>query len=195
MPSQRITIRLSPVLAARLAVKAGPHGNVAALIREAIEASLAEEPDTRQPGQPRAPGAAASATSPVAATAAERADTLAPAMAAIQARLEVFEQRLQALEAITAPGRLAATTPCQRQPARPPAPRGIPQQTPEETPPPDVCPPFDATTHTLGRLCPRGHEWGRTGQSLLRCSNHRCRQCDNDQKRERRAAQRQVPPS
>jgi hypothetical protein len=66
----------------------------------------------------------------------------------------------------------------------------------QPVPPPDVaCPPFDATKNVLGRLCPRGHEWGTTGQSLLRLPNQSCRQCENDRRRERRAAQRKVPPS
>lgn len=52
------------------------------------------------------------------------------------------------------------------------------------------CPPFDTTKNRLGRLCPRGHEWGTTGQSLLRLSNQSCRACENQLRRERRAAQR-----
>ena len=75
-----------------------------------------------------------------------------------------------------------------------PAPR-TPQPAPRGTPQPDDCPPFDAATHTLGRLCARGHEWGRTGQTLLRMPGFHCRQCENERARERRAAQRQGLPS
>jgi hypothetical protein len=52
MASTRITIRLSPVLAARLAAKVGTHGTLADTVRHAIELYLADESDTRQPRQP-----------------------------------------------------------------------------------------------------------------------------------------------
>jgi hypothetical protein len=52
----------------------------------------------------------------------------------------------------------------------------------------EACPPFDPAHNVLGKLCPRGHEWGTTGQSLLRRSNHRCRICENEGRREKRAA-------
>ena len=42
-PSQRITIRLSPVLAAILADKVGQRGNLADIVRQAIEAYLEDE--------------------------------------------------------------------------------------------------------------------------------------------------------
>src|SRR5215471_16913226 len=54
----------------------------------------------------------------------------------------------------------------------------------EEGQPADACPPFDPTNNVLGKLCPRRHEWGTTGQSLLRRSNFRCRTCENAARRE-----------
>ena len=51
-PSQRITIRLSPVLAARLAATVGPQGNVADIVRHAIEAYLDDDSASWQPRQP-----------------------------------------------------------------------------------------------------------------------------------------------
>jgi len=47
-------------------------------------------------------------------------------------------------------------------------------------------PPFDATKFYLGKLCRRSHEYGSTGQSLLRLSNQNCPQCQREQKREKR---------
>ena len=61
-----------------------------------------------------------------------------------------------------------------------------PEATPSET-----CPPFDPANNVLGKLCKRRHEWGTTGQSLLRRSNFRCRACENAARREKRAAQRE----
>ena len=55
----------------------------------------------------------------------------------------------------------------------------------------ETSPPFDPANNVLGRLCKRGHEWGTTGQSLLRRSNYRCRTCENESRREKRAAQRE----
>jgi hypothetical protein len=97
-PDPRITIRLSAVLAARLAAKVGPRGNLAASIRRAIEAYLADDPVPRQPQEP-----------PMAAMAATPADTAAT-LAAINARLALIEQRLTVLEATSVGG-------SQRQPA------------------------------------------------------------------------------
>jgi hypothetical protein len=61
----------------------------------------------------------------------------------------------------------------------------------QHTPPSETCPPFDPANNVLGKLCPRRHEWGTTGQSLLRRSNSRCRACENESRRERRAAKRE----
>jgi hypothetical protein len=56
-------------------------------------------------------------------------------------------------------------------------------------------PAFDSRKFSLGKLCPRGHDYHGTGQSLLRLPRHVCRQCDNEQKRDRRQAKRQTQPA
>ena len=53
--------------------------------------------------------------------------------------------------------------------------------------------PFDTTRYRLGKLCPKGHAFGGTGQSLLRTHNQRCRECENESRREKRQARRQAP--
>jgi hypothetical protein len=45
-------------------------------------------------------------------------------------------------------------------------------------------------TDKLGDLCPRGHEHGTTGQSLLRISNRHCLACDREKFHERKQAKR-----
>ena len=55
---------------------------------------------------------------------------------------------------------------------------------------PDAPLPFDATKYKLGKLCPRKHAHGTTGQSLLYIRNDRCIQCDNESARERRREKR-----
>lgn len=52
-------------------------------------------------------------------------------------------------------------------------------------------PPFDTSRDYLGKLCPRGHDYHGTGQSLLRKHNQRCRECENESRREGRAKKRQ----
>jgi hypothetical protein len=51
------------------------------------------------------------------------------------------------------------------------------------------CPPFDTSSHRLGRLCPRNHEWGTTGQSL-RANNRAgyCLACNAELSRAKRHA-------
>ena len=58
---------------------------------------------------------------------------------------------------------------------------------------PGTVPPYDTSKYRLGRLCPRGHDYHGTGQSLR--TNNRsssCRACDVEQKREKRQARRQA---
>lgn len=55
-------------------------------------------------------------------------------------------------------------------------------------------PPFDPQRFLLGRLCPRGHAYGTTGQSLLTRASRHCPQCDTEQARERRARRNAAPP-
>src|SRR5207248_1073669 len=39
-------------------------------------------------------------------------------------------------------------------------------------------PAFDTSKYTLGRLCPRGHDYHGTGKTLLRLANQGCLACD-----------------
>lgn len=53
-------------------------------------------------------------------------------------------------------------------------------------------PAFDSTRHRLGRLCPRGHDWQSTGQSLrVRNKAGYCLACQAEDARASRAAHRQ----
>lgn len=56
-------------------------------------------------------------------------------------------------------------------------------------------PVFDTTKYTLGKLCPRRHAHGTTGQSLLRLSNRHCITCDREKFHERKQAKRQAQPA
>ena len=47
---------------------------------------------------------------------------------------------------------------------------------------------FDPERWVLGRLCPRGHEYEHTGQTLRRLRGFRCPQCENELAQERREA-------
>jgi hypothetical protein len=51
-------------------------------------------------------------------------------------------------------------------------------------------PAFDTTTYVLGKLCPRGHDYHDTGQSLRNRRRHVCLACDAEQARARRKAPR-----
>ena len=54
---------------------------------------------------------------------------------------------------------------------------------------------FDPTRFVLGTLCPRGHEYEGSGQSLLRLPKHVCPQCDAERARERRKALQTLAPT
>jgi len=51
----------------------------------------------------------------------------------------------------------------------------------------DTVPAYDTSKFYLGTLCPKGHNFGGTGQSLRRQHNMSCRECENESKREKRA--------
>ena len=55
----------------------------------------------------------------------------------------------------------------------------------------DQSPAYDPTKFVLGHLCPRGHEYGTTGQTLLRLPSRNCPTCINAFKREQRATKRE----
>jgi hypothetical protein len=46
--------------------------------------------------------------------------------------------------------------------------------------------------HSLGKLCPRKHDYRGTGQSVLRRTNRHCRACDREKFHERKQAKRQA---
>jgi len=56
----------------------------------------------------------------------------------------------------------------------------------------DSIPAYDHSKHHLGKLCPRGHDWHGTRQSLLRNANDGCLECDRERARERRQQKRQT---
>ena len=51
---------------------------------------------------------------------------------------------------------------------------------------------YNPATHSLGKLCPRQHDYRRTGKSVLRLSNRHCRACDREKFHERKQAKRQA---
>ena len=53
-------------------------------------------------------------------------------------------------------------------------------------------PAFDTAKYVLGKLCPRGHDYHGTGQSLRHRRRHVCLACDAEQARARRKAQRKA---
>ena len=55
-------------------------------------------------------------------------------------------------------------------------------------------PPYDPAKRKLGKLCPGEHEWGTTGQTLLRLPSLTCPLCEAASKRDRRKAKRQAQP-
>ncbi len=53
-------------------------------------------------------------------------------------------------------------------------------------------PAYDPSKYVLGKLCPRGHDYHGTGQSLRRLPKFVCLECDAERARERRQAKRQA---
>ena len=53
-------------------------------------------------------------------------------------------------------------------------------------------PTFDTKKYLLGKLCPRGHDYYGTGQSLRHLRRHVCLACDAEQARARREARRKT---
>ena len=174
-PSTRYTLRLPAALDAQVQAYLSTTGTpFAVLMRDALSAYLA---DTPPPGPLTAADTRTDTLPTGAPTPADTLQQLQEQLSALTTRVEILEQmrtpRRQSADRALTPADSAADTPLISTAA---------------------CPPFDATKNRLGRLCPRGHEWGRTGQTLLRLPNQTCRQCENQIRRERRAAQRQSPP-
>jgi hypothetical protein len=53
-------------------------------------------------------------------------------------------------------------------------------------------PAFDQKKYYLGKLCPGGHDWNGTGQTLKERRGNKCRLCENAGKTARRLAKRQA---
>jgi len=54
-------------------------------------------------------------------------------------------------------------------------------------------PPYDATKFVLGKLCVGNHQWGQTGQTLLRINGKYCQRCNTEHRRTtRRQAKAEV---
>jgi hypothetical protein len=68
------------------------------------------------------------------------------------------------------------------------APAELPAPAPEA---PDG-PPFDPAKYILGTLCPQGHAYGQTGQSLRQLSDRHCLRCDAEKSRQKRQRQKQA---
>jgi uncharacterized coiled-coil protein SlyX len=159
MDVYRITIRLDPALHARLEAR-GSHGQpLAAIVRQALEHYLVQQPE--QP--PTVEGITAT-------------------LAAMTARLDALQDQVHHLTE-----RLEAVAAMRQSPAA----REQPQQ-PEQLrqPAPSAIPAYDTSKFVLGKLCPRGHDYLNTGQSLLRRANLGCLACDREKARERRLAKR-----
>jgi hypothetical protein len=84
--------------------------------------------------------------------------------------LRVGEQRPQRYDRLLDAPRQPATVPDAPAPRATPRRRGANLKAPGQ-----AC---DPTRHVLGRLCPRGHAYQGTGQSLRRLSNHLCVACE-----------------
>ena len=170
MPSTRYTVRLPAPLDTAVQEHLRTSGTpFATLIREALSAYLADTPPT-----------GTLTPAPTAADSADSLHNLGEQLALLRARVEALEQVLTGRRQST--DRSADSLP---RGADRPADRAL---TRAETPQVEGCPPFDPARNYLGKLCPRGHEWGNTGQSLLRRANQSCRQCENQRRREKRAA-------
>jgi hypothetical protein len=164
MPSTRYTVRLPAPLDLAVQEYLRTAGTTfAALMRDALTAYLAD----RAPTGPLPP----------ALPPADRADSLS----SLGEQLALLRARVEALEQVLTGRRPSADKTADR------------TLTGADTSQVEGCPPFDPARHYLGKLCPRRHEWGTTGQSLLRRSNQGCRQCDNEQRRAKRAARHQPP--
>jgi hypothetical protein len=166
----RVMIRLSPALYAQLEAR-GSHGQpLAAIVRQALVDYL-----TQQPEEP----ASSHSSHEQPPELREQLVTMAASLQELHAQVDALTARLDALAAPQQPqAATSSRTTATEQPRAANSP----------------LPPYDATRFVLGTLCPRGHDYGGTGQSLRRRHNGGCAQCNIDQQRERRQARRQGAP-
>jgi len=173
----RGTIRLTPDVYAQLEAAGRTGKPLAAIVRDALVEYLARQ--LWQPQLPQLPPMA------------DDTPTLVAAMTAMAAKLETLEGHVQRLA--TQMAALTATT-APQPPRRPTAARrqrrqSQPPRLPEQLLQPALrdVPPFDATKFVLGKLCPGRHEYGTSGQTLLRLPSRNCPACVNAFKRAKRA--------
>jgi DNA-binding XRE family transcriptional regulator len=94
---------------------------------------------------------------------------------------------------VETPAPRAPRSPRQPPAAMPPPPPPAPALAPDAHELPGVpasLATFDPRKHVLGKLCPRGHDYQGTGQSLRRLPAHVCLVCDRERAKERRQARR-----
>jgi len=170
----RITVRLTPPLAALVKGRVRQGESLSDIVREALDAYLGACPTPRLTPAHASSDSAGKAEAP-------RSDTLSDIvarMAAMASDVSDIQARLARLE-----------SPPETRPAQ-----GYPRQTPRQAPRQTTCPTqptFDPTRHRLGKLCPRGHDWQGTGQSL-RVNNKAgyCLACNAEDARARRQTKR-----
>jgi hypothetical protein len=71
----------------------------------------------------------------------------------------------------------------------------VPEEVPEEAredqrQTENTVPDYNTSKYTLGKLCPQGHEWGTTGQSLLSLDSRTCKECKLEHNRRKRKERR-----
>ena len=191
-----ISMRLPKELHTRLEQYATQHRqSISELVRDGLEWRLSE-------GDPRGLGDA-SAKDDEAYYMSNTADALADMRQALARQEAQIQTIVQALERQTTPAGNGLYSSNTTMPATEVAvsyqeapytqrPALADEQIPESTIPAAV-PPYDTSKYRLGKLCPKGHDYHGTGQSLLRKHNQRCRECENEGKRARRQARRQAP--
>jgi len=173
MPSRRYTLRLPRALDD--AVQAHLHATntpFADLMREALSAYLGDTPRTVPLTSADTPPTLHALTS---ADSTNTLRILQDQLAALTSRVEILEQRLT-------PRRQRADRSADR------APTGRADTPPTEA---DSPPAYDTARYILGRLCPRGHEYQQSGQTLRLILGRKCRQCEIEGQRERRRVTRE----
>jgi hypothetical protein len=108
------------------------------------------------------------------------ADTLADRLTTLERALEALTRRIEAIEQGPTPSRQSADR------------SGQLLADSERTGADRQGQGYDASRFVLGRLCPRGHDYQGTGQTLRKRHSGTCAACEREQQRERRAARRQA---
>jgi hypothetical protein len=191
-----ISMRLPKELHTRLEQYATQHRqSISELVRDGLEWRLSE-------GDPRGLGDA-SAKDDEAYYMSNTADALADMRQALARQEAQIQTIVQALERQTTPAGNGLYSSHTTMPATEVAvsyqeaaytqrPALADEQIPD-SPMPAAVPPHDPSKYRLGKLCPKGHDYHGTGQSLLRKHNKHCRECENEAKRAARQAKRQAP--